>query len=99
MDALQLRERQDSVSFQVRVRPGSSRDAVGEILQGALKVHLTAPPVEGAANDSLTRLLARTLRVPKSSVAIVRGQRSKNKTVCVSGVNAAAVRRAFEAGK
>jgi uncharacterized protein (TIGR00251 family) len=92
---LEIRERENAVSFEVRVRPGSARDAIGEVLEGALKVHLTAPPVEGAANASLIRLLARALRVPRKAVTIIRGQRSRTKTVSVRGVNAAAVRRAL----
>jgi uncharacterized protein (TIGR00251 family) len=96
MGLLELREGQNAVSFRVRVRPGSSRDAMGEVLEGALKVRLTAPPVEGAANASLVKLLARALRVPRSAVTIVRGERSKNKTVRVAGVDAATVRRALE---
>lgn len=96
MGLLELREEQNAVSFRVRVRPGSSRDAMGKVLEGALKVQLTAPPVEGAANASLVKLLARALRVPRSAVTIVRGQRSKNKTVRVTGVDAATVCRALE---
>ena len=97
MGLLELKEVEDAVSFQVRVRPGSSRDAIGEVREGALKIRLTAPPVEGAANASLVKLLARALRVPRSAVTIVRGQRSKNKTVRVAGVDAEAVRRGLEA--
>ena len=95
MDALQLREQRDGVSFQVRVRPASSRDAVGEVLQGALKVHLTAPPVEGAANRALLRLLAGRLGVSRSRLTLRLGAAAKNKVVEVEGMDDDALRAAL----
>ncbi len=96
---LEVREHEDGVSFAVRVRPGAARDAVDGVREGALQIRLTAPPVEGAANASLIKHLARILRVPKRAVTIVQGERSRNKTVGVTGVDGAALRRAFEGGK
>jgi uncharacterized protein (TIGR00251 family) len=77
----------EAVNFRVRVSPRASRDAITGIHDGALKVSLTAPPVEGAANKALVALLSRKLGVPKSAVKITGGKRSKTKKVRVSGID------------
>lgn len=74
------------VRFRVWVQPRSSRDAIEGERDGALKARLTAPPVEGQANDSLRRLLARHLNVAVSAVRIVAGENSRNKRVAIVGV-------------
>lgn len=86
---LTARETEDGVSFQVRVSPGASRSAILGLHDGALKLSLAAPPVEGAANAALRELLARKLKVPRRAVTIVRGQQSRDKTVSVRGVSLA----------
>jgi uncharacterized protein (TIGR00251 family) len=98
MDDLTIREQPGSVTFEVRVAPRASRDAVLGVHGGALKVALTAPPVEGAANDALEKLLARLLDVPRRAVTIVRGERSRTKTVRVEGRSAASVRGLVQGG-
>lgn len=68
----------------VRVQPGASRTgAVGPTgVDGAeLKVRLASPPVDGRANDELIKWLAKSLRVPRSAVELVRGQSSRSKVV------------------
>ena len=64
----------------VRVIPRSSRNTL-EWEQGVLKAHLTAPPVDGAANEALVALLAERLGMPKRAIQIVRGATSRQKTV------------------
>ncbi len=76
----------DSISFRVRVQPRASRDAIEGDDAGALKVRLTAPPLEGRANESLRRLLAERLNVPLSAVRIISGENSRNKRIAVAGV-------------
>jgi uncharacterized protein (TIGR00251 family) len=76
----------DSISFRVRVQPRASRDAIEGDHAGALKVRLTAPPLEGRANESLRRLLAERLNVPLSAVRIISGENSRNKRIAVAGV-------------
>ena len=74
----------------VRVIPRSRKNSVewdGEGEGGRLKVRLTAPPVDGAANDALVALLAERLGVPKRQVVIVRGATSRLKVVEVAGLN------------
>jgi uncharacterized protein len=95
MELLELNQQSESVSFVVRVAPRSSRSAIIGILQGALKVSLTAPPVDGAANTALIKLLSQTLDIPKSKIKIVRGERSKTKTVRIEGMDSKAIKDAL----
>ena len=77
-----------AISFAVRVVPRASRSEVAGEHGGALRVRVAAPPVEGAANEELTRTLARALGVPARAVEIVSGHHSKLKRVRVGGVGA-----------
>lgn len=76
--------------IEVRAKPGSSRSAVVAIREGVVDIALAAPPVDGAANDELVRLLARVLDVPRRDVAIVRGHSGRTKLVAVVGLTRAA---------
>jgi uncharacterized protein len=78
-----------SILFAVRVSPRSSRDALAGQHAGALKVRLTAPPLDGRANHSLRRLLAARLNLPLAAVRIVAGEKSRNKRVEVFGITRA----------
>jgi uncharacterized protein (TIGR00251 family) len=88
--ALDVRDTEDGVTLRVRVQPRASREGLGGERDGALVVSLTAPPVEGKANEALVRLLGRTLGVPPSAVRVVRGATGRDKRVAVAGVTAAA---------
>ena len=88
---MEIREREGSVTFAVRVAPRSSRDSIEGEYQGALKVRLTAPPVDDRANEALRRLLAERLKVPVSAVRIVAGEKSRTKRVAIAGVSRAQV--------
>lgn len=81
-----------AVRFEVRVSPRASRDGVGGVHDGALKVKTTAPPVDGQANAAVIELVAKALRVPKRAVRIVGGDTSKSKRIEVDGVDADRVR-------
>jgi uncharacterized protein (TIGR00251 family) len=85
-----------AVIFEVHVQPRASRDRLGPVHDGRLKVALTAPPVEGAANATLCCLLARGLGLPRSSVEVLRGQSGRRKTMRIRGSSAAAVRALAE---
>jgi len=89
---LEITERAGSSIFAVRVQPRASRDAIEGEWQGALKVRLTAPPVDDKANDALRRLLAARLNIPLSAVRIVSGERSRTKRIEIRGVTAAQIR-------
>jgi hypothetical protein len=64
--------------------------------QGRLKVRLTAPPVEGEANKECVRFLARLLDVPRSSVSILQGLKSRSKTLLIRGVTPLEVQERLE---
>ena len=87
-----IRDTPEGARFAVRVQPRAKRNAfVGE-QEDALKVALTAPPVEGRANQACIELLARLLRLPRSSITIAAGETSRNKVLCVRGLSAQQVR-------
>jgi uncharacterized protein len=75
----------------VRVTPRASRDAIEGEYQGALKVRLTAPPIEDRANEALRRLLAARLNTPVSAVRIGAGEKSRTKRVSIAGVSRAQI--------
>ena len=73
-------------AFAVRVVPRARRNEIAGVQGNALKVRLTAPPVQGAANEALIELLARQLGVNKSQIEIAAGKSSRRKMVCVLGL-------------
>jgi uncharacterized protein (TIGR00251 family) len=77
-------EGKKGAALYVRVKPRASKNEIVEILSdGTVKVHLTAPPVDGKANDALIKFLAEILNVPISHLAIVAGAGGRNKLVSV----------------
>jgi uncharacterized protein (TIGR00251 family) len=90
--ALDIRATGAGLTLRVRVQPRASRDALSGERDGALVVRLTAPPVEGAANEALARLLGKALGVAPSAVRVVSGATARNKLVSVAGVDAATAR-------
>jgi len=91
VSAVTVEERAGGVRFSVRVQPRASRSEVAGIQQGALKVRLQAPPVDGAANEALVDFLADSLDVPRRMIRIVSGESSRSKVVEALGVSVAAV--------
>jgi uncharacterized protein (TIGR00251 family) len=85
-----------STTIRIRLTPRSARDDVLGFEGDVLRARVTAPPVEGRANEALLRLLSDALGVAKSSLCIVRGQRSREKLVAVEGLDAAELRRRLE---
>jgi len=83
---LSIKESPDGITFPVRVLPRSSRNEVVGVSDGVLRVKLTAPPVEGAANKALVEFFSRTLKVAKSRITIITGQTGRNKTIHISGM-------------
>ena len=78
-------------TFAVRVQPRARKNAIIGEMGDALKLALTAPPVEGRANQACIEFLAEFLKVPRSSVTIVGGQSSRNKVIRVVGRTAAEI--------
>jgi uncharacterized protein (TIGR00251 family) len=81
------------VTLSVKIHPRAKKDAITGTLGGALKVSLTAPPIDGKANDACIEFFAKLLQVPRSSVTIASGRTSRGKLIRVSGLSAEEVRR------
>jgi uncharacterized protein (TIGR00251 family) len=86
-----VRETGAGVVFQVRVVPRASRAEIVGSQDGALKLRIMAPPVEGRANEECIRMLAGALGVKKAQVVILAGSGSRTKTIAVTGIRADAV--------
>jgi len=82
-----IRDDSTGVGFAVRVHPRAKKNAITGILGDALKVSLTAPPVEGKANEACIEFFANLLKVPRSSVTITSGLTSRNKVVRIIGLS------------
>jgi hypothetical protein len=89
MAANYLTANDSGIVLAVKLLPRAAKNEIGPALGNEIKIRITAPPVEGAANEALVRFLAETLGCPRSAVQIVRGQTSRHKTVAVAGVGAA----------
>ncbi|MGE0451037.1 MAG: DUF167 domain-containing protein [Vicinamibacterales bacterium] len=76
------------VEVQFRVIPRASRSTVAGVRDGRVLVRLAAPPVDGAANEALVALLSSLFEIPKRSVRIIAGERSRAKVVVLEGVTA-----------
>ena len=75
------------IMIEVKVEPRSSRRQISGIMDNdILKVKLTAPPVDGSANEQLIELISETTGIRKSQIKIVRGQSSKRKLIEITGV-------------
>ena len=86
-----IRDSDNGATFAVKVQPRAHKNAITGAVGEALKIALTAPPVEGKANEACIRFFAEFLRVPRSSVTIAAGETSRNKVVRVHGLTAAQV--------
>jgi len=86
---IHLTESKKGLTFNIHVTPHASRAEITSIQDGALKVRVTAPPVEGAANEACIKLLAQELGLKKSQMAIAAGAKSRKKTVTVKNISKA----------
>ena len=84
--------RAEGALLRLRVQPRASRDEILGWRNDVLRVRVTAPPVEGAANAAVVALVARALRVAPSTVRVVRGERGRDKRVRVAGLTDADIR-------
>lgn len=78
-----IRETVRGLEFKLLVQPRSAKNQIVGLHGDALKIKLTAPPVEGAANAMCIKFLAKCIGVPKSAIDIVSGQTGRNKRICV----------------
>ena len=75
------------MDLEIRVLPRAGRSGFAGLREGALLVKLAAAPVDGAANDELIALLAKTLKVPKRDISLVSGERSRTKRIRIAGMD------------
>jgi len=87
-----IQESTGGVTFAVKLHPRAKKNAITGELGDALKLAVTAPPVEGEANEACIEFFAKLLKVPRSSVSIAAGQTSRNKVIRVAGLSAREVR-------
>lgn len=83
------------ITVQILARPGASRRRIVRLEARGLVIALNSPPEKGKANDELIDLLARTLRVPRTTMTIVHGQNSRQKTVRIATANPAGLASAL----
>jgi uncharacterized protein len=82
-----LRVQTDGVLLSVKLQPRASANEVGEALGNELRIKVTAPPVDAAANEALVKLLAQQLDCPRNRVELVRGHTSRHKTIKLYGLS------------
>ena len=80
------------VCLAVKVQPRASKNEICESMGSEIKIKVTAPPVDAAANQALVDFLAKTLGCPRSAIQITRGQTSRHKILWIGGQTAASVR-------
>lgn len=80
------------ISFAVKVHPRAKKNAITGEVDGAIKLSITAPPVDGKANQACIDFFAKLLKVPRPSITIAAGETSRNKVIRVEGLRAEEVR-------
>jgi uncharacterized protein len=81
-----VQESAKGITFAVKVHPRARKNAITGLVGDALKLAITAPPVEGKANQAVTEFFADLFAIPRSSVTIASGETSRNKIVRISGL-------------
>jgi len=93
-----LTEHPDGVTLAIKLQPRAAKNEIGEPIGAELRIRVTAPPVEAAANEALIRLLAATLDCPRGKVELVRGHTARHKLVRIYGATPGAVMAKIRAG-
>jgi uncharacterized protein len=86
----------DAVTFAVRVHPRAKKNTATGMVGDAMKLSVTAPPVDSRANDAVIKFFAAALRLPQSSITIAAGQSSRNKVVRIATKNAVELQQQLE---
>lgn len=84
---LKIRETADGLIIEVKVQPRSAKNEIAGEQAGALKIKLTAAPVDGEANQALIKFLSVLLQVPKKDILLLRGESSRHKLIQIKGIN------------
>jgi uncharacterized protein (TIGR00251 family) len=88
-----IQESAKGMTFAVKVHPRARKNAITGVVGDALKLSLTAPPVEGKANQSVIEFFADLFAIPRSSVTIASGETSRSKVVRIAGMNRTVVEK------
>jgi uncharacterized protein (TIGR00251 family) len=81
-----FKETPDGIVISIRIQPRAKKIGINGTHDGALKIGVNSPPIDGRANEELTTLLAELLDVPKRSISIIKGELARDKKVLVAGV-------------
>jgi uncharacterized protein len=90
---LAIQDTATGATFVVKVHPRAKKNAITGAVGDTLKVALTAPPIEGRANEACIEFFAKLLNVPRSSITIAAGQSSRRKVIRVAGLSVEELRR------
>ena len=90
---IRIQESAKGVTFAVKVHPRARKNAITGVVGDALKLALTAPPVEGKANQAVIEFFAELFAISRSSITIASGETSRNKVIRITGMSAQAVER------
>ncbi len=82
-----LQQTSDGTLLSLKLQPRSSKNQIGPVVGNQLKIHVTAPPVDGEANEALVRFLAEQLGCARGAVQFVKGQTSRNKVLLFKGLS------------
>ncbi|HEX3031936.1 MAG TPA: DUF167 domain-containing protein [Bacillota bacterium] len=93
---LDIKQTPEGVTFKIRVQPKSSRNKLDGLYQDGIKVRLTAPPVDGEANQACLEFFAKLFGVSKSRVHLVSGHTGRSKVIQVLGITAEQARAVLE---
>ena len=81
-----IRAKDGSIDIRIYAQPRSSKNEITGVHDDAIKIKITSPPVDGAANSLLIQFLSKKLGIPKSRISLVSGGRSRNKVINIEGI-------------
>ncbi len=90
-----LKEDKGEVLLKIKVQPRASQNQIVGIMENTLKIRLTAPPVDGKANQICLKFLAEVLKIPRQQLELVSGQTSRQKTIRIKGLSLAQVQQSL----
>ena len=90
-----IRETAGHITFSIKVQPRAKKNAINGTVGDALKVSLTAPPVDGKANQAVIEFFSGIFKIPRSSITIASGETSRIKTIRIVGVSKSTVEQAL----
>jgi len=90
------KETPDGLKLRVRVQPRASKNAIGDIREGSLRVRLTSPPVDGSANKQLIAFLSKKLKIAKSRITLSAGEKARVKRLFLADVSLSLLEKKLE---